>query len=112
MLIPTAMNLLPNQEKRILKAYKKRKGCIIKAKKIHPTTPCNGEMLLTPSQFLKYRDSKYGKVIKLPFQHVHLRENMKHEGGFLPMIADSLASNESAEGHGMYLNPWMGRKHK
>ena len=90
MLIPTLMHLMPYQERRILTSFKKRKGCIIKAKKLNPTVAANGEMLLTPSQFLKYRDAKHDKVVKIPFQHAHLRKNMKHEGGFLPMISDSL----------------------
>ena len=73
-------------------AFRKRKGCRINVRKgaargnFHP-----GEMLLTPSQWMKYQAAANGKEIALPFQHEHLVKNMKHKGGFLPLIAAALA---------------------
>ena len=56
MMIPTQLYIEPNQEKRIMTAFRKRKGCRINVRKgaargnFHP-----GEMLLTPSQWMKYQ---------------------------------------------------------
>ena len=91
MLIPTPLNPAPNQEHRIMKAYKRKRGCYIKARKMSPNTACKSSMLLTPAQFKKYHSAKTGKLVSLPFQHKHLVENMKHTGGFLPLIAAILA---------------------
>ena len=91
MLIPTPFNPIPNQERRILKSYQAKKGCRIKAKKMKSTAACKTSMLLTPAQFKKYHSAKTGKIVSLPFQHKHLMENMKHKGGFLPLLAAALA---------------------
>ena len=91
MLIPTPFNPAPNQERRILNAYKKKRGCRIKARKMGSTTACKTSMLLTPTQLKKYHSAKTGKIVSLPFQHKHLVENMKHKGGFLPLLAAALA---------------------
>ena len=91
MLIPTPFNPIPNQERRIMKAYKSKKGCRIKAKKMRSSASCKSNMLLTPTQFKKYHSTKTGKIVSLPFQHKHLVENMNHKGGFLPLIAAALA---------------------
>ncbi len=48
-------------------------------------------MLLTPEQWLKYQKLANGKPINLPLKYEHLVKNMKHKGGFLPMIAAALA---------------------
>ena len=139
MLIPTALNIVPNQEYKIMRAYKRKKGCQIKAKKMGSTASCKANMLLTPAQFRNYHSTKTGKIVSLPFEHKHLMENMKHKGGFLPLLAAALAPviggvagglidkaiagsgiyNEEEEccckkknGSGMYLNPYMGRRYK
>ena len=91
MLIPTPFNPIPNQDRRIMKAYKSKRGCRIKGKKMKSTAVCKTSMLLTPAQFKKYHSAKTGKVVSLPFEHKHLVENMKHKGGFLPLIAAALA---------------------
>ena len=134
MLIPTPLNIIPNQEYKIMKAYHKKKGCQIKAKKMGSTTSCKDNMLLTPAQFKKYHSAKTGKIVSLPFQHKHLVENMKHKGGFLPLLAAALApviggvagglidkaiagsgiykeGRKKKMGSGMYLNPYMGRRY-
>ena len=94
-------------------------------------------MLLTPAQFKKYHSSKAGKIISLPSEHKHLVENMKHRGGFLPLLAAAIApilggvaggliekeiagsgiyhekykcQKKRKNGSGMYLNPYMGRR--
>ena len=138
MMIPTQLYIEPNQEKRIMTAFRKRKGCRINVRRgaargnFH-----HGEMWLTPSQWTKYQAAANGKQIALPFQHEHLVKNMKHKGGFLPLIAAALApiiggvagglieceiagsriykkkknaspkkKMKSAQGSGMYLNPY------
>ena len=114
-----------------MKAYKGKRGCKIKAKKMGSSTSCRASMLLTPAQFKKYHSAKTGKVVSLPFEHKHLVENMKHKGGFLPLLAAALApiiggvaggliEKEIAgsgiynkkNGAGLYLNPYMGRRYK
>ena len=88
------MNVVPRQERRILGAYKKKKGCIIRVKKkkkgCHATGSVRGELLLTAAHLAKYQRAKPGKVLNLPFQHSHLVENMRHKGGFLPLLAAAL----------------------
>ena len=74
-----------------MRAYKNRKGCRIKTKKMRSTAACKTSMLLTPAQFKKYHSAKTGKIVSLPFEHKHLVDNMKHKGGFLPLIAAALA---------------------
>ena len=137
MLIPTALNLLPYQEHKIMNAYKRKKGCQIRAKKMSSEGSCKHNMLLTPAQFKKYHSTKNGKIVSLPFQHKHLTENMKHKGGFLPLIAAALApiiggvaggliekeiagsgiyskkkKKKKKSGSGMYLNPFMYPNHR
>lgn len=140
MLIPTSLNLVPNQEHRILRAYKKKQGCRIKAKKIGSSSTGKSSMLLTPAQFKKYHSTKVGSIVSLPFEHKHLIENMKHKGGFLPLLAAALApviggiaggliekeiagsgiytkkkgrkKKDKTRGSGMYLNPYMGRRYR
>ena len=92
MMIPTQLYLEPNQEKRIMTAFRKRKGCRIKARKSGARARCQrGEMLLTPAQWTRYQKLAANGSITLPFQHNHLVANMKHKGGFLPLIAAALA---------------------
>ena len=136
MLIPTPFNPVPNQERKIMRAYYKKKGCQIKAKKMGPKAVCKSSMLLTPDQFKKYHSTKTGKIVSLPFEHKHLVENMKHRGGFLPLLAAAIApilggvaggliekeiagsgleeckcrKKKRKSGSGMYLNPYMGRR--
>ena len=119
-MIPTQLYLEPGQEKRIMKAFRSKKGCQIKARKGAAATHYHGEMLLTPQQWLKYQKATNGKTIRIPFEHKHLVENMNHKGGFLPLIAAALAPviggiagglierkiAGSGIGKGMYLNPY------
>ena len=91
MLIPTQLYVGPNQEKRIMKAYQKRRGCRIKVKKGAATSHHRGEMVLTPQQWTKYQATTRGKSFNIPFKHEELAANMKHKGGFLPLIAATLA---------------------
>jgi hypothetical protein len=132
MLIPTSIHIAPRQENKIMRAYEGGTGCHIKAKKM--TTSGKHKILLTPAQFKKYYETKNGKVVSLPFRHEHLIENMKHTGGFLPLLAAALAPiiggvaggliekeiagsgiyqqgcRKKKTGSGMYLNPYMSRK--
>ena len=119
-----------------MRAYYKKKGCQIKAKKMGSKAVCKSSMLLTPDQFKKYHSTKTGKIVSLPFEHKHLVENMKHRGGFLPLLAAAIApilggvaggliekeiagsglckcrkkTKKRKSGSGMYLNPYMGRR--
>ena len=120
-----------------MKAYKNRRGCRIKARKMGSSASCKTSMLLTPAQFKKYHSAKTGKIVSLPFEHKHLVENMKHKGGFLPLLLAALAPllggvagglieksiggsgiyhkrrkcQKKRKGSGMYLNPYMGRRY-
>ena len=92
MLIPTQLYVGPNQEKRTMKAYQKRRGCRIKVRKgAAATSHHRGEMLLTPQHWAKYQATTHGKSFNIPFKHEELAENMKHKGGFLPLIAAAFA---------------------
>ena len=50
-----------------------------------------GVLLLNPAQFKKYHKSIPGTVVSLPFQREHLEANLRHKGGFLPILAALLA---------------------
>ena len=137
MLIPTQLYVGPNQEKRIMKAYQKRQGCRIKVRRgAAATSHYRGEILLTPQQWAKYQATTRGKSFNIPFKHEELVANMKHKGGFLPLIAAALApiiggvaggliereiagsgiykkkkkktssKKRKSKGSGMYLNPY------
>lgn len=88
------MNVMPHQGQRILGAYKKKKGCIIRVKKqkkgCRASGSARGEVLLTAAHLAKYQKAKSGQVLNLPFRHTHLVENMKHKGGFLPLLLAAL----------------------
>ena len=125
MMIPSSLHVMPKQERKILKALRKCKGCRIKVKK------CAGpdRMLLTPAHVKRLSKAAPGSVVSLPFQHKHLVENSHHEGGFLHLLAAILEpvlggvaggllgkgigierqpQKKKKSGSGMYLNPWRG----
>ena len=127
MMIPAALHVEPGQENRIRKAIKKRKGCRIKVRKHDQIGPHN--MLVTGNMLKRYGKANKGQVVPLQFKHEHLMENMKHSGGFLPLIAAALApiiggvagglieksisgkgigsgGSRKQDGNGLYLNPW------
>ena len=92
-MIPTTLFVLPKQEGKIKTALKKKRGCQIKTRKSNQSQCAGmlrGEMLLTPSQWRKYNKARDGQVVSLPFKHEHLMQNMKHKGGFLPLLAAAL----------------------
>ena len=128
MMIPTQLYIGPNQENRIMNALRKRRGCRIKVRKGSSPSHRHGEMLLTPAQRTKYQALANGKSMNMTFKHKDLTENMKHKGGFLPLLAAALAPvlggvaggliereiagsgiYKKKKGKGMYLNPY---KHK
>ena len=74
-----------------MKAYQKRRGCRINVRKGAATSHHRGEMLLTPQQWTKYQATTHGKSFNISFKHEELVANMKHKGGFLPLIAAALA---------------------
>lgn len=71
-------------------AFHKRKGCPIQVRKQARGNSCRGEMMLTPKQWIRYQNAANGESTTLPFEHKHLVENMKHQGGFLPLIAAAI----------------------
>ena len=129
MMIPIALHVEPKQEKRIGKALKKRTGCKINVIKGHGGT---SKLLLAPRHLRRYNKASHGTAVSLPFRHLELMENMRHKGGFLPLIAAALApiiggiaggfiekeiagSGLSKQlytiekcGAGLKLNPWVG----
>ena len=124
-------NLLPNQEKRIRRAFHHKKGCQIKVRK---GGDASKELLVTPEHLVRFNKAHHGAIVTLPFKHEHLKEN--HKGGFLPILAAALAPviggiaggliekeiggsgigarqprrlyTLEKRGSGMFLNPWMG----
>ena len=135
MMIPTQLYFEPNQGKRIMTAYRKKKGCRIRARKGAAHRYHRGEMLLTPTQHTRYQNTANGETVSLPFTHEHLVKNMKHKGGFLHLIAAALApviggiaggliereiagsgiyrkkskKKKSTTGSGMYLSPYYNK---
>ena len=136
-MIKHSFNILPNQDKRIIKAWKRKKGCQIKVKK---GGDADKELLVTPQHLIRFNKAPHGAIVTLPFKHEHLKEN--HKGGFLPLLAAALAPviggviggvvekeisgsglttfrgkpvwrgpklyTVEKRGSGMFLNPWMG----
>ena len=88
MMIPQSFMIQPNQEKRIRRALDRSKGCRIHVKKGGED---NGELLVTPEHLLRYKKAPHGSVVTLPFKHEDLSKNLKHKGGFIPLIAAALA---------------------
>ena len=96
----------PRQETRIGDALKKKTGVVIKVRKplmegeqspmalTHDTSgksASKGILHLTPAQMEKYDRGQPGSVISLKFSNKHLQENLRHKGGFLPLLAALLA---------------------
>ena len=102
---PTTVLVEPNQERKIITALRKGKGCCIKTRKLYNEdeespmstardfsgkSASKGVLLLNPAQFRKYHQSIAGTVVSLPFQHEHLEANLRHKGRFLPILATLL----------------------
>ena len=87
-MIPVQVEVIPNQEDRIRKAIRKRKGCTIIARKVHGGPH---SLLLRNPYAKRYREAKMGDPVRLPFRHLDLVQNLHHKGGFLPLIAAALA---------------------
>ena len=127
MMIPAALHVEPGQENRIRAVIRKRKGCRIKVRKHDQIGPHN--LLVTNHMLKRYGKASRGEVVPLQFKNEHLMENMKHSGGFLPLIAAALApiiggvagglieksisgngirsgGSRKQNGSGLYLNPW------
>lgn len=88
MMIPIALHVKPNQEKRIGKALRKRTGCRINVLKGNDGA---SELLLADRHLKRYNKASHGTVVSLPFRHEELMKNMRHKGGFIPLIAAALA---------------------
>ena len=103
---PKTVTIHPGQEKRVSKALKKQTGCIIRVCKplregddseMGQTYDCSewnsskGILHLTPAHLDKYNRAESGSVVPLKFERHHIEENLKHSGGFLPLLAAVLA---------------------
>ena len=129
MMLPVAFHVVPKQENRIRNALKKKKGCGIKVTKSQAVGP--HRLLVTSSMLKRYQKAAEGESVPLQFKHEHLIENMRHSGGFLPLIAalapvlggiaagaiergiagSGLGARTSGchglnQGQGLYLNPY------
>ena len=81
----------PLQEVRIKKALKKHKGvCIWASPSSDPDGPDVGTWLLSPRQMHLIQQSDGNYPTKLTFSADQLRQNLKHTGGFLPLLASAL----------------------
>ena len=66
--------------------------------------------------------AKSGSIVSLPFLHKHLKANMKHTGGFLPLLMAALAPvlggvaggliEKGIAGSGIYSKKRKGRKRR
>ena len=90
-MIPTTFTPAANQERRIVNAYRRKRGCRILAKRIASTTAGKRKVMLTPSQFTRYHNGAPGEMVSIPFQHKDLIQNADHKGGFLPLLLAALA---------------------
>ena len=89
MLIPTSLQIMPGQERRIHDAFRKNKGC-----KIHVRHGKSGKqhMLgLNMKQLAKLTRAQPGSIVGIPFTGNDLKQNRKMKGGFLGMLLGALA---------------------
>ena len=106
MYTPKTLVIEPRQEKRINNALKKKTGCVIKVRKPHSendysemaqtrdfsgTSASKGVLHLTPEHLEKYNRAEPGTSVPLKFENHHLQENLRHKGGFIPILAAFLA---------------------
>ena len=96
MMIPTQLDVEPNQEKRIINAYRRRRGCRLKVRKGASTSHHHGEMLLSPQQWMKYQALAHGKSMSVPFSHKELEENMKHRTQDTEVVDSTTETHKSS----------------
>ena len=87
-MIPITLHVAPKQEKNIGRALKNRKGCRINVIKENGGS---GNLLLAPRHLTRYNKAPHGTTVALPFKHEELVENMRHKGGFIPLLLAALA---------------------
>ena len=119
-MIPASFFVDPGQENRIRKAIKNKKGCRIRVTKHQHPGPHH--LLVTTNALKRYAKAQQGESVPLSFKHEHLKENLKHLGGFLPLIAALLApviggvaggliekeiAGSGIKGKGLHLNPYQ-----
>ena len=87
-MLPVQVEVAPNQETKIRKALRKQRGCNLRVRKV----PHGPHSLLLRNMYAKrYNNAPNGHSVSLTFRHEDLIHNMKHKGGFLPLIAAALA---------------------
>lgn len=122
------LNVLPNQEKQIQRAFKNKRGTTIKLKKplnekvgeFNPQSdgPSRGKFYLTALQNKQWREAEPESVLKMKFTNENLRE--QPSGGFLPMIlgligasiASGLVERAVAGGEIEAVDIWDSKKSK
>ena len=122
MMIPAVFHALPGQERKIQQALRKQKGCQIGVIKDDGATD---KFLIHSRHKKRHEKAPYGSVVRLPFKHVELANNLRHKGGFIPLLLAALAPIiagvasaaiekkisggnicSTCNGSGMRLNPW------
>lgn len=88
MMIPASFHLFPGQERKFTSALQKRRGCRVNVLKKNGG---KAKFLIANRHFKKFANAPAGSVVSLPFKHEELMDNMKHSGGFLPLLAAALA---------------------
>ena len=87
-MIPVQLEVLPNQEGKIRKAFQKGKSCSIHTKKVRAGPH---SLVLRNPYAKRYQEAPMGQSVKLPFRHEDLIRNLHHKGGFLPLLFAALA---------------------
>lgn len=88
MMIPASFHLFPGQERKFTSALQKRRGCRVNVLKKNGG---KAKFLIANRHFKKFTNAPAGSVVSLPFKHEELMDNMRHSGGFLPLLAAALA---------------------
>ena len=84
------LKISPLQDVRIKKAIQRQKGvCIWATPTSEPDGPQVGPWILSDRQLHKLKHSE-SHPTKLQFSADQLKQNLKHEGGFLPLLASAL----------------------
>ena len=93
--IPVRVQIHRDQEKRIRNAVHRQKGVTIHFSSIsggnHNSHKNTGILCLTQQQLFKVRKAPVGTQFSFAFSPAQVKANVKHEGGFLPILAAVLA---------------------
>ena len=89
---PIRVQIRPEQEKRISNAVHCHKGVTIHFSSLNHSSHKNNSILcLTQQQLFKVKKARPGSNFSFPFSAAQVKANVKHEGGFLGILAAALA---------------------